>query len=183
MTRLWLHPDQATTLVEYARLARPQEACGLLVGRGERVEAIIPIQNSAADPAHNYRLNEDAYIRALFQAQRGGQSLLAFYHSHPASAPIPSSEDIRQATYPHTPYLIIGFPGSQAALAAWLLRPDQVERVDLHIGVRPPKPAEPGLSAAQKTAVALAALLAFAFFILLSLSLLPPAPILVAPLP
>ncbi len=182
MTALWFTHEQAEALIAATQQARPYEACGLLTGTGARVEAIIPIRNDAADPAHFYRLHDQEFTQALFQVQRSGQSLVAFYHSHPASAPIPSQEDIRQATYPDVAYVIVGFPHTQPELAAWRIAPGRVERLPLHIGTQPP-PASPALSQAQKAAIMTAALLAFTFLILLSLSLLPPAPVIVTPLP
>lgn len=182
MTTLWFTHERATDLIAAAQQSRPHEACGLLIGTGARVEAVIPIHNTAADPAHFYRLHDQEFTQALFQVQRSGRSLLAFYHSHPASAPVPSQEDIRQATYPDMPYVIVGFPNAQPELAAWRIAPGKVERLPLHIGSQPPS-ANSVLSQAQKAAIMTAALLAFAFLILLSLSLLPPAPIIVTPLP
>jgi proteasome lid subunit RPN8/RPN11 len=181
--RLWMTPEQTHQLVEYARAERPAEACGLLVGSGEQVHEIIPLRNIAQNPAHHYRIDDEAYGRAFFQAQKRGLAVIAFYHSHPTGDPMPSDEDIRQAYYPDIPYVIIGLRQGRTRLAAWQMRCGQVNPVEVIINLEAPPPAEAPLSRAQKTAIILSAIIVFAFMIILSLSLLPPAPIIVTPVP
>jgi proteasome lid subunit RPN8/RPN11 len=173
---MWLTDAQAQAIIQHARVDAPNEACGLLVGRQNRVSEIIHIPNNAADPQHHYHMDEKALVTALSRLETRGLELLGIYHSHPAGDPIPSQTDIRQATYSDTPYLIIGLKNGTASLAAWKMRAGQVDAVPLHIGDMPP-PETPALSSAQKTAILLSALIAFALLIVVSLSLLPPAPL------
>ncbi len=180
--RLFLTEEQARALLHHAREAAPQEACGLLAGVGEQVQAVIPIPNSAADPHHFYRLEEAAFARALLQLDRQGLELLGFYHSHPQGDPIPSSTDVQQATYPDTPYLIIGLRG-EPRLAVWQMRYGEVTPVEVGIGVTgsQSRDGDDTLSRAQRLAIIVSAILAFAFMIIVSLALLPPAPVIVVP--
>lgn len=185
MARLCLTEAQGRLLAQYALEAAPREACGLLVGVGEQVQDVIPITNIAADPVHYYRLDDSVLGRTLMQLEKRGQELLAIYHSHPQGEPIPSPTDIRQATFPDTPYVIIGLNAGEPRLAAWLMRSGEVRPVDVYAG--PPGTAPEAraekLSQAQTVAILISAILAFAFMIILSLSLLPPAPVIVTPLP
>lgn len=181
--RLWLTPAQAEAIARYALDGRPNEVCGLIAGKGEQAQQIIPVANSAADPEHHFRLDDQAFTKAMFDIERNGLSLIGIYHSHPKSDQVPSQEDIQQFNYPGTVYLIVGLRDGKPRLAAWGILPVQVNTVDLHISIDPPPPAEAELSKAQKTAIILAAVIAVAFMIILSLSLLPPAPIIVTPVP
>lgn len=183
MTRLWITPETITNLIAASKAAIPEEICGLLVGRDERVDEVIRITNVAPDPTRHYRLHDEQFIQAIFDIQRRGKSLLAFFHSHPSGDPIPSGDDIRLATYPDTPYLIIGHRNAHTQVAAWLMLPGQVKRITIHVGFQPPPMSTQQLSTAQKTAIFAAAGLAFAFLIVLALSLLPPAPIIINQLP
>lgn len=173
---MWLSTAQAQQIVAHARAEQPNEACGIVAGRGDRAVEIIPIPNAAANPLHSYYMDERALAAALMGIQARGLELIAFYHSHPVSDPIPSPTDQRQATYPDTPYLIVGLKHNDPRLAAWLLRPGQVTQVDLHVGDDPP-PERPATSTAQKTAILISVLIAFALLIVVSLTLLPPAPV------
>lgn len=172
---MWLTDPQAQAIIEHARADAPNEACGLVIGRQNRVSEIIHIPNTAADPQHQYRMDDKALVTTLSRLEARGLELLGIYHSHPAGDPLPSPTDIRQATYPNTPYLIVGLKNDTASLAAWKMRAGQVDAVPLHIGDTPPE--TPALSSAQKTAILLSALIAFALLIVVSLSLLPPAPL------
>ncbi|MBI5669776.1 MAG: M67 family metallopeptidase [Chloroflexi bacterium] len=176
---------QGHALARYARDAAPQEACGLLAGVREQVEEVIPIPNAAADPVHHYRLDDVIFARTLMQLEARGLELLAIYHSHPNGDPIPSPTDVRQATFPDTPYVIIGLYNGEARLAAWRVRYGEVTPVEVYVGLPGTAPAvrEAKLSRAQIIAILISAILAFAFMIILSLSLLPPAPVIVTPLP
>jgi proteasome lid subunit RPN8/RPN11 len=183
MMRLWLTLAQAQAIAQHAQDSYPLEACGVIGGVEGCVPHVIPIPNIATNPHRHFRFDEAAFLKAMFGFEKSGQTLLGIYHSHPHSDPIPSPVDIEQAAYSGTAYLIVGLRGGEPALAAWQIRGDAVTRIELYIGDEPPEPEESLLSRAQKTAIILAAVVAFLFMILLSLSLLPPAPIIVSPLP
>lgn len=175
---LWLSEDQARTIIRHALDASPREACGLIAGIGSRAERIIPIPNHAADPLHFFGMEQAALVRAMFDIQRAGLALIGIYHSHPRGNAIPSLTDIQRCAYPDTAYLIVGLGRKHPELAAWNIRNGSVERIELYIGLYPPPESDgPPLTQAQKTAIIVGAVVAFAFMIVLSLSLLPPAPI------
>lgn len=172
---MWLTHAQAQAIARHARADFPREACGLLVGRGDRVAEVIPVANAAADPLRTYVMEPRALAAALAGLDARGLELLAFYHSHPHGDPIPSATDKALATYPDTPYLIVGLNGGQARMSAWLMRPGQVDEVPIHVGDQPPPP-QAAASQAQRVAIFLSAIIAFILLIVVSLSLLPPAP-------
>ncbi|HEX2905755.1 MAG TPA: M67 family metallopeptidase [Phototrophicaceae bacterium] len=180
---LYLSQNQAQLIVQQARTDQPQETCGILLGVSETVHEIISVPNIAADPLHFYRLEDAALAHALLQAETKGLSLVGFYHSHPNGDPIPSPTDVQQAYYPDAAYLIVGLRHAEPRLAAWKIHKGTVTPVDMVIGTLPntSDQRDASLSQAQKVAILLAALVAFAFMIILSLSLLPPAPVI--PLP
>lgn len=182
MEALWLTHEQAETIAAQARAEAPREACGLIAGVDERALEVVPIANAASDPLHHYHMDEAQMTRALLDFERRGLTLIGIYHSHPQGDPIPSSVDIRQATYPDTAYLIVGLKGTEPQLAAWSMRAGHVERVDLHIGFDAPAERPTRLSRAQIAAIVLSAVLAFVLMLTLSLSLLPPAPVIVTPI-
>ena len=52
----------------------------------------------------------------------GGLELLAVYHSHPTSAPVPSARDLAGNTYGESVvHLIIGLAGAEPEVRAWWL--------------------------------------------------------------
>lgn len=174
--RLWLTREQAQQLLEQARSDAPHETCGIIGGRDGRAEQIIPLPNVATDPLHNFYAEPTALARALTRLTAEKTDVLAIYHSHPFTEPIPSASDIQQAGYPNAVQLIISLRDSQPAFAAWQIHGGQVDRADLHIGDSTAAQTSETLSTAQKTAILIAAALAFAVMLVLSIYLLPPAP-------
>lgn len=179
MNHLWLTDEQAQQIVAHVRAEAPNEACGLIAGQGSRAVKVVPVANAASDPRHHYEMDRTALSQHLPSLANEGLDLIGIYHSHPRSEPLPSSEDIRKAYYPNTAYLIIGLKDAEPHFAAWLIAHQRVQPLPLHIGHLPPSDTETiaeSLSSNEKIAVILSGLLAFLLLIMLSLSLLPPAP-------
>ena len=85
--------------------ALPDEGCGLVFGHGQRVERVVPIRN-ALHSAVRFRLEPQAQLAAMQEAEEQGLELLAIYHSHPRGPDHPSATDIEEAAYPQAAYLI-----------------------------------------------------------------------------
>jgi hypothetical protein len=110
--------------------------------------------------------------------------LIAIYHSHPRGEPIPSPKDVEAAPPLAVAHLIVGLKHREPRLAVWHMYGGQVERVELHIGAEPPPPSQSlQLSRAQRNAIILSAVIAFLLALIISLSLLPPAPVIVTATP
>jgi proteasome lid subunit RPN8/RPN11 len=170
---IWLRPSQYAALLAHARADAPREACGLLLGRGREVVEVIPIANSASDPVRHFRLNEEAYVAALFAGKRRGLELVGFYHSHPAGIAVPSQTDIAYAHYPDAAQVIIGLAG-EPPVQAWWLRYGRAEVCPLHVSDVPPPADESGTR--QNTAVFMSVVLSLILLVVAALALLPPAP-------
>lgn len=177
--QLLLTRDQARQMVDHAQSAYPQEACGMIGGVDNQALTIVPLDNISPLPEQHYHMDDAGLTRTLFDLQNRGWSLIGFYHSHPQGDPIPSTTDIQQATYPNTPYVIIGLrQRHDPSIAAWEMTYGTVTPVDLHIGDSQPQPVDTqALSTAQRVAIILGAAVAFIFILILSVTLLPPAPI------
>lgn len=78
--------------------ALPQEACGILLGQGNlqdasiRVTEFVSIPNAAEDPLHHFRLEPSEWTRLLLSRR----DIIGLFHSHPASSPEPSEEDLAE---------------------------------------------------------------------------------------
>ena len=97
-------------IVAHARAAQPLECCGILIGRGDRITAAVAARNLEASQTR-YLIDPGDHIRARRQAREAGDEVLGFYHSHPASPPVPSPRDIAEASYPECVWLIVGLSG------------------------------------------------------------------------
>lgn len=111
-------------LIAHALADRPNECCGLLAGEvvegnGE-VRAIYPLVNERQSPTEF--LSEP---RSLFDAMKAiradGTEVLAVYHSHPASPPVPSRRDLERNYSERVMNLIVGLAGPVPELRGWWL--------------------------------------------------------------
>lgn len=203
-TALCLSPTAADQIVREAQAALPNECCGLLIGRGGTVSRALAIPNTADLPQVGFIMDERALAHALMALEGGPDQLAGFYHSHPTSDPLPSPTDIRAAAYPDAAHVIIGLRG-QPRLAAWRIAHGQVTRLDLRLeeetscsdadvnafadantpasvlasSLRPQTQVrtQTQVRPAHVAAILISALLVTLLVLTISLSLLPPAPL------
>jgi proteasome lid subunit RPN8/RPN11 len=99
---LWLQ------ICSHADEKLPEEACGLLAGKDQRVQEVIPIPNILHSPVR-YRMDPTDQLRAFQRIEDGGLDLAGIFHSHPLGPDCPSDTDIAEAYYPESVYVIL-FP-------------------------------------------------------------------------
>lgn len=105
-TVLFLRPADLEAIVAQARREAPTECCGILAGESSgsvtRVFAMVNTRGSAEeflmDPAQQFAVADEL--------RRGSLTMLAVYHSHPASPARPSAHDISMAFYENVAYVI-----------------------------------------------------------------------------
>jgi proteasome lid subunit RPN8/RPN11 len=105
-------------MVAHARAEFPNEACGVVAGRGGRALIVYPMQNAEASPVV-YRFDEREQLRVFNEVEGKGWEILGFFHSHTHSEAYPSPTDRAHAhwvdpvteeevpAYPNITYLIL----------------------------------------------------------------------------
>jgi proteasome lid subunit RPN8/RPN11 len=125
-------------MVRQAQTELPNECCGLLAGRvtDDQVGVVtrrFPLVNSPASPTL-YNAEPGGLVAAMRAIREEGLELLAIYHSHPATGPVPSRTDRERNYYGDTVvHLIIGLGGPVPVMRAWRLTAD--EAVEMGWGV------------------------------------------------
>jgi proteasome lid subunit RPN8/RPN11 len=97
-------------VLAHARAEAPIEACGLLAGRGGRVERVYRLTNSDRSP-YTYNADPKELLAAFNEMEEEGLELVAIYHSHPATRAYPSATDVERAFYPEAFYVIVSLSG------------------------------------------------------------------------
>ena len=91
----------------------PDEKCGILLGRGNRVTRIDHTANVAIDPFTTFEIDPAALIAAYRNARRkGGLEVLGFFHTHPQGPSTPSERDAAMAVPDGNLWLIAGREGA-----------------------------------------------------------------------
>lgn len=86
------------TLIAEATRAAPHECCGLLLGRGDRIEQAVPATNVHPQPSSHFEIDPAALIAAHRDERQGGRQVVGYYHSHPRGDATPSATDRAHAS-------------------------------------------------------------------------------------
>lgn len=113
-------------MLAHAQSELPNECCGLLAGRvaGAQAEAIrcYPLVNLLACPTE-YDADPSGICRANRDMRPEGLDILAFYHSHPASPPLPSKKDLARNYWGDAViHFIISMLKEEPLMQGWRLR-------------------------------------------------------------
>lgn len=94
-------------LIREAAAAAPLEACGLLFGESDRIDAVRSARNVAADPARHFEIDPATLIHALRAEREGGAAVIGYWHSHPGGVAAPSATDAAMAAGDGKLWLIV----------------------------------------------------------------------------
>jgi proteasome lid subunit RPN8/RPN11 len=134
-----LTAEQAAAIARHGEATFPDECCGALLGRvvdGERVvERLLQIDNqwAATERRRRFLITPQQYLQLERAADRAGETLIGFYHSHP-NAPARPSEFDREHALPWHSYLIASVvDGRHEVTTAWQLNDDRSSFVEVEV--------------------------------------------------
>ncbi len=112
-------------MIAQARAELPNECCGLLAGRPDgQVTHHFPLVNELASSVE-YAAEPRGLFRANKEARNAGVEIVATYHSHPTSPPIPSRKDRERSYGPSVVSFIISLAGETPEVRGWWLTEDE----------------------------------------------------------
>lgn len=132
INRLNLTRSQWELLRTEAERHAPEEACGLLAGQGERVQAVIPVTN-ALHSQFRYRMEPGEQLRAFLEIERQKWELIGIYHTHPLGPKGPSQTDIAEAFYPESVYVILSGGAGGWQCKGYFIRGEEISEVAIEI--------------------------------------------------
>lgn len=91
---LTLTRAQFEEIVAHAREGSPHEICGILGGRGSRVEGVHRARNVASTPRIRFAMDPHDILEITDQMDEADMDLLGFYHSHTHTQAYPSPTDV-----------------------------------------------------------------------------------------
>jgi [CysO sulfur-carrier protein]-S-L-cysteine hydrolase len=115
-------------MLDQARAELPNECCGLLAGiifpkDGKWIGRVVQryaLVNAAAAPKL-FESEPKSHFAADKDMRRCGTDMLAVYHSHPTSAPVPSKTDLERNYSTEVVNLIISLAGEEPQVRGWWL--------------------------------------------------------------
>lgn len=124
--QLQLREGQVEEMRAHVDSCLPDESCGLLAGRGDVVEWVLPIANQERSPTR-FRMHAREQLRGFRAIEDAGLELVGIFHSHPADLGSqadtmmgPSITDIREAAYPVVQVIWVRRHGLWSARGFWI---------------------------------------------------------------
>ncbi len=132
--RLQIPRQLYNAMIAQALTEMPNECCGLLAGRiveqlddsaGSslhigKVERRYPLMNEPASPTE-YLSEPRSMFEAFRDIRRLEIDVLAVYHSHPTTEPVPSKKDLERNYSCDVVNLIISLKGVEPSVQGWWL--------------------------------------------------------------
>ncbi|HVK11525.1 MAG TPA: M67 family metallopeptidase [Gemmataceae bacterium] len=116
-------------MLAHLRAELPSEGCGLMAGTiadgAGRVTHHLPLVNALNSPTE-YQSDPRSMFAAHQAMRSAGVDVLAVYHSHPTSLPVPSRADRERNYSDSVPNVIVGMPNEEVRVW-WLTATDARE--------------------------------------------------------
>jgi proteasome lid subunit RPN8/RPN11 len=103
---LYLTKEQARELIRDAKEQSPNEACGILAGKGARVEKVYRMANIDKS-ASSFFMAPKEQLNVMKELRNLKLEMVGIYHSHPETEAYPSAHDLKLAFYPEASYVIV----------------------------------------------------------------------------
>jgi proteasome lid subunit RPN8/RPN11 len=122
-------------MIDHAEADYPRECCGLILGVGDRVEAIEPMVNVwVGEAGHSvrdrYAIDPAEMLGVMKRSRDQGLEIIGIYHSHPDHPAVPSECD-RAAAWPQYRYVILSVErGKVVDLGVWVLEEEVFVAID-----------------------------------------------------
>lgn len=127
-----INDDVKKSIIAQAQHDAPMESCGYLMGNDGVVTENYPMENIDHSSEHFSFAPKDQF-GALRYARNKGLSILANWHSHPASPSRPSQEDLRLANDPNIRYAILSLMDGKVTLNSFKIDNATVVDKEIHI--------------------------------------------------
>ena len=103
---LYLSKSQKDGLIEYSKKEAPNEACGILAGKGGKVEKVYQMANTDKS-SKTFFMEPKEQLKVRKEIRNSGLEMAGIYHSHLETEAYPSAHDVGLAFYSETSYVII----------------------------------------------------------------------------
>lgn len=95
-------------MIEHGEITLPFEACGLLSGNNNTIQSIWPLWNEA-ESSKRFFVSKDVVEYTIEEIKEKNENIIAIYHTHPQTKPIPSRYDIAHHIDENVKMVIISY--------------------------------------------------------------------------
>jgi proteasome lid subunit RPN8/RPN11 len=140
--RISISKEPLDEIISHCKKVYPDEACGILAGKGNAVEKVYKMTN-IKNSSVSYEMDPMEQLRCEKEIRKAGLKIICIYHSHPHSSAYPSQMDIARVYWPGDPdmpiypdafYMIIGPINGNTEVRVFKLYPGgKIEEIKLDI--------------------------------------------------
>lgn len=121
-------------ILAHALEEAPREACGLIVGLDGVGALVVRCRNAHPEPTSRYQVHPDDLRAAVSPMRDESRELVAIYHSHPRSQPVPSPTDRADAArWPEPAYVLASWRTGAPELRAFRLDGEWMRELRLEV--------------------------------------------------
>jgi len=130
--RLTISKEIFTEMISHCKELSPNEACGILAGKGDKILKIYKMTNIEKSPV-SYFMDSQEQFKVMKDIRENNLSMLAIFHSHPSSQAYPSEKDKSLAFYEDCVYIIVSLADKEPVARGFSIREGSIEDIDLAI--------------------------------------------------
>ena len=120
-------------MIQHAKNGYPNEACGILAGRGAEATEFFPMAN-LDESSISYFMDPKEQLSVFKKMRELNVEMTGIFHSHVASDAYPSQKDVRLAFYPDVSYLIVSLSDMQKPiLRSFKIQDEKVTEEEIKI--------------------------------------------------
>ncbi|MBM3254205.1 MAG: M67 family metallopeptidase [Candidatus Omnitrophica bacterium] len=122
-----LTKDIVEQMIGHSKSECPNEACGILGGKGSKVLTIFKMTNTDKSPS-SFFMDPKEQLKVMKELRKEDMEMFGIYHSHVASKAYPSQRDIALAFYPDISYLIVSLSDmDNPIICSYKIRDNKIE--------------------------------------------------------
>ncbi len=120
MNKITLSNTIYNQLVEHGKSCLPYEACGLLAGNKDDITSIWPLENEWKSD-RRFFVSEKIVAQTLNEIKARNELVIAVYHSHPTTAPVPSRFDLINHPDEKVKMVIVSYKNAQPSIKTYVI--------------------------------------------------------------
>jgi len=131
LNNISISPIFRNAMIEHAVRELPNECCGVLLGRNQTIERVVPMRSIPPSP-DSYFMDPEQQVEVFSEMEKNVKSLLGIYHSHPNGPAFPSDTDKNLAYHPGAVYFIVSLENrDHPEVRAFILKEEGFKEVSI----------------------------------------------------
>ena len=119
-------------MLSHCKAGLPNEACGILAGKGNEVSKIYAMSNIENSPV-SYLMDSGEQFRVMKDMREQKLDIVGIFHSHPSSAAYPSPKDVGLAFYEEAVYIIVSLASGEPVVKGFTIREKEIHETGIVI--------------------------------------------------